>query len=137
VSVDAAKARRLVQLKDEKNRAEKVAEAAARAYRDAEADFWLDLEDGSDKTITKDLGPPYGVVQFQRRETITGRVLNDEQAEKALEALGESEAILGPRSVRKKVLNEKVRRWIESGQPLPEGVDFNTRRYVTVTKKGS
>lgn len=136
MSVTVAQARRLVELKDEKVALQQKADDAERKYRDAEAQFWLDMEEGSDPTVTKDLGPPYGRVQFQRRETITGRVLNDEAAEEALRAMGLEDAILGPRKVRQKVLSEHVKTWLESGAPLPEGVDFNARRYVTVSKKG-
>lgn len=131
-----AKGRRLVDLKDEKTRLEKAAESAAREYREAEADFWLDLEDGGTKTVTVELGEGYGTVQFQRRETITGRVINDEAAAAALAEAGLGDAVLGPRKVRQKVLSEYVRSRLESGQPLWEGVDFSARRYVTVTKKG-
>lgn len=137
MSASVQKARRLVDLKDRKAKLEREAEAAAQEYREAEADFWMDLEEGGAKTITLELGEPYGTVQFQRRETITGRVLNDEAASEALEAMGLGEAVLGPRKVRQKVLSEHVRDWLQSGQPLPEGVDFSARRYVTVTRKGS
>lgn len=138
MSVTVAQARRLVELKDEMNDKGTIADKAAKAYRTAEEQFWLDLDEDEAKTstITLDLGKPFGKVQFQKRETITGRVLSDDEAVEALKALGLEDEILGGRQIRKGVLNEHVRQWLRSGMPLPEGVDFNAKRYVTVSKKG-
>lgn len=136
MTISVAKGRRLMELKAEKERTAKAAEAAERTYRSAESDFWMDLDEEGDLTVKKDLGEPYGVVTFQKRQTITGRILNDEEAEAALAALGEEDAILGPRKPRGKVLNELVRSRLESGQPLPDGIDFNTRRFITATRRG-
>jgi hypothetical protein len=45
--------------------------------------------------------------------------------------------MLGVPEIRKRALNEEVRDRLQRGEALPEGVDFNARRYITVTRKGS
>lgn len=127
--------RRLVDLKDRMNAAKITAENAERAYREAEKAFWQDLADemGNVKKFAADLGPGYGTIEFQRRETITSRILDEEAAAEALEELGHGD-ILG-RKIPKIVLNELVRDWIKSGEPLPPGVDFHARRYIAVSRK--
>lgn len=128
-------ARELVDLKEEKNRLEIAAETAARKYRDAEETFWQHLADeqGNMKKFASDLGPGYGTIEFQRRETITSRVLDEDAAATALEELGHGD-IIG-RKIPKKPLNDLVRGLMKSGEPLPEGVDFHARRYVSVSRK--
>lgn len=134
VTLDKAKARRLVDLKKRKNAAEKDAKAADKAYRKAERDFWIDLEESDMTTFPIDLGEGYGKITFQRRETNRGVILDPARAEEALTAMGLDDAILAEtHNIRQKVLNEHVRDWIKSGAQLPEGIDFSTSRYVTVT----
>jgi hypothetical protein len=133
-----SRARRLVDLKDEKNRLEKDAERAARAYSEEEQAFWMELSDelGDIKTVTLDLGEGYGTVQLQRRETITARIVDKEAAVESLEAAGLGQGMLGVPEIRKRALNEEVRDRLQRGEALPDGVDFNARRYITVTRKG-
>lgn len=134
-----SRARRLVDLKDEKNKLEKEAERAARAYAEDEREFWAELADelGDIKTVTLDLGEGYGTVQLQRRETITARIVDKEAAVVSLEEAGLGPGMLGVPEIRKRALNEEVRDRLQRGEALPEGVDFNARRYITVTRKGS
>lgn len=132
------RARRLVDLKDEKNWKEKEADQAARAYAEEEQAFWMELADelGDIKTVTLDLGEGYGTVQLQRRETITARIVDKETAVESLEAAGLGQGMLGAPEIRKRALNEEVRDRLQRGEALPDGVDFNARRYITVTRKG-
>jgi hypothetical protein len=131
----ATQGRRFVDLKDKRDQLKIEFEAAEKKFRDAEAAFWQAIDASEQKSAHFDLGPGYGEVQFTRRETITSTVLNPEEAAKALEEAGLADAILGSPAVRKKVLNEYVRDWIKSGQPMPKGIDFHARRYLTTTKK--
>ena len=131
----STKARRFMDIKEKRDRLKIEYEEADRKFRDAEAALWLAIDESEQKSGTWDLGDGYGEVQFTRRETTTSTVLNAEEAEKALEAEGLADAILGPRAVRKKVLNEHVRDLLKTGQPLPQGIDFHKRRYLTTTKK--
>lgn len=130
----ATKARRFVDLKREKDKTEKAFEKAKAAFKVAEADLWTAIEASEQKSGTFDLGPGYGVVQLTRRETTTSTVLNIDEAEKALAAMGLDDAVIKS-DVRKKVLNEYVRDWLKAGQPLPRGIDFHKRRYLTTTMK--
>lgn len=138
MSLDSTKARRLVDKKTEMQRLDREYEEAKREYKAAEQDFWMDMEEGDDTTFSKDLGEGYGKVTFSKRETITGRILDKEAAEASLREMGLDEAVLQPHhEVRKKVLNEHVNSWLKEGSPLPKGIDFIARRYITVTKKGA
>jgi hypothetical protein len=131
------KARELLDLKAEHERARIAYENAKREHKAAEAEFWHELdEDLGVKTVTLELGEPHGTVALGRRETVKGRVIDAETAVKALRAAGLGEAVLKDiPQVRQKVLNEHVRDLLKSGAQLPEGVDFMTTRYIQVTKK--
>lgn len=129
------RARRLVDLKDDRNEKQIAFESAEKAYRDEEKNFWQDLKDemGNVKKFAADLGPGYGTIEFQRRETVTSRVLDEATAAAALEEMGHGE-ILGTK-IPKKPLNDLVRNAVKAGQPLPEGVDSHIRRYIAVSRK--
>jgi hypothetical protein len=131
------KAAELIELKREKDRLKIAFEDAKRAYTAAERDLWHHLdEDLGVKTITLELGEPHGTIQLQRRETIKGRVIDDEAAVAALREMGLGEAVLKDiPQVRQKVLNEHVRDILKSGGDLPEGVDFVPTRYISVSKR--
>lgn len=135
--IDTA-ARQLVDLKEDMERTAKVAEAAKKAYTDAERAFWEAMEEdlGKMKVFTSDLGEGYGDVQFQRSSTTTSTILDEEKALAALEAEGLGDACIGGRKIHKRVLNEEVRSRLERQQPLPPGIDFHTKRYITITRKG-
>ena len=130
-----SRAARLVVLKDDMTRARHNAEKAEKAYRDAERDLWIELEDAGMKTGKFDLGDGQEV-SLQRRETITSRVIDEDEAVAALEAEGLADELLGNPQIRKRVLNEVTRNRLQAGQPLIPGTDFYPRRYLTVTKKG-
>lgn len=129
------RARRLVTLKDRMNETKITFEAAERAYRDEEKDFWQALKDelGNVKKFSADLGPGFGNIELQRRETITSRILDVDEAAAALEEMGMGD-IVG-KSIPKKPLNDLVRERTKSGQPLPDGVDSHVRRYIAVSRK--
>ncbi len=129
------KARRFVKAKEKRDKLKLELESVEKEFRDLEADLWQAIEASEQKSGTWDLGPGYGTVQLTRRETTTATVLSPEEAAEALEKMGLAEAVLGSPAVRKKVLNEYVRDWLKSGQPLPKGIDFHKRRYLTTTKK--
>lgn len=129
----ATKARRFVDAKRKKDKLGIAFDKAEAEFKRLQAELWVAIEATEQKSGTWDLGPGYGTVQLTRRATTTGIVLNKEEAEKALEELGEE--FLGNREVRKKVLNDHLRDCLKTGKPLPKGVDFNTRRYLTTTIK--
>ena len=133
----ATKARDLVAARERRDETAKIAEAAERAYREKEDAFWESLDDEEQTTAVFDLGDGVGRVQFQKRETITSRVISgmeDDLREWAREN-GYEDAIFGEPRIHKRVTNEYVRDWLQAGQPLPPGLDFVARRYVTITRK--
>lgn len=133
-----AKARELLDLKAEHERHRIAYENAKREHRAAEAEFWHELdEELGVKTVTLELGDPHGTVALGRRETVKGRIIDEETAIKSLREAGLADGILKDvPQVRQKVLNEHVRDILKSSTgTLPEGVDFTTTRYIQVTKK--
>jgi hypothetical protein len=92
------------------------------------------LEDLGMKTATLELGTGYGTVQVGRRQTIRSRVFDMEKALAWLSAHGRREEMTRD-EVRKAPMNELVRECLETGQPLPEGVDYTTTPFVQVTRK--
>ncbi len=134
-----AKARELLELKEKHSRLKAESEKATREFREVEADFWDELDESGLRGAPLDLGEPYGSVTLTRRETIKGRVIDEETAIESLKDMGLSDAVLKPiPQVRQKVLNEHVRDILKSATgKLPDGVDFVKTRYIQVTKKGS
>lgn len=104
-------------------------------FKAAQEDFWDTLDDLGMTTFTADLGPGFGSVQFQKRETIRGIVKDQDRAVAAIEEAGLSDELLGNKTIRQKVLSEYMRDWLASGQAIPEGLDFNPTRYVSITRK--
>jgi len=128
-------ARYLVTRREAFEKAEKEAKRLKDEYKETQADFWETMDDQGLTTFTADLGPGFGKVQFQKRETIRGVVKDADKAAAAIKELGLELELLGAPKVHQKVLSEHVRDWLQSGQALPEGIDFNPTRYVSVTRK--
>lgn len=131
----ATRARRLVDLRRKRDATAKAASTAEKKYDEAEKDFWESLDDEEQSSVTLELGDGYGKVQLVRRETVTARVIDEDAAVAALEDEGLAEGFLGGPKIRKKALNEHVRDLLQSQQALPDGVDFNARRYIAITFK--
>lgn len=131
------RARRLLELRREKDATEKVADTARKRYLDEEREFWMDLYDELDdtKSITLNLGEGYGTHTFTRRETTTATITNEAEAVAALEAEGYGDAALGDRKIRKRVVNELIRDMEKSGQSFPAGLDIHKKRYIQISRK--
>lgn len=127
--------RAIVTRREARDKAKKEWERLKTEFEETQADFWDLLDDEGITTITLDLGPGFGKVQFQKRETVKGIVKDPAKAEAAVEEAGLEAELLGERKVRQKVLSEYMRDWIASGQPIPEGLDFTATRYVSITRK--
>lgn len=132
------KARQLIDARKDAKAKETVADKA-KAERDRiELELWdaLRQEHGANiSTITMDLGEGYGVVQLQRRETITAEILNKDVAAESLEQLGLAPGMLGEPTIRKKPLNQHVKELKEAGQQPPDGIGIRSKKYITVTFK--
>lgn len=94
------------------------------------------MQDLGLKTTTIDLGPGYGTVQLGRRETIRSRIIDLDTALDAFEREARTDEITKT-DVRKAVLNELVRERLETGQKLPDGVDFTRTPFIQVTRRKS
>lgn len=134
------KLRRFVELRDDRDISKTAADRTEEAYREAEGELWEEINDSDQTpksgTIKVNLGEPYGEIQFGRRETIYGRVLDYDEALEWLNATARTDEFTQPRIVKSRV-NEIVRERYEEGQPMPPGLDFIPRRYVAVTRSKS
>jgi len=128
-------ARKLVDKKEAKDRTASAAKKAEEEFKSVQELIWDHMDDQGLTTLTIDLGDPYGKVQFQKRETIRGIVKDPVKAAESLKALGLEDALLGEPKVHQRALSEHVRDWLASGQTIPDGIDFNPTRYVSVTRK--
>lgn len=128
-------ARYLITRRKAYEEAKKKTDKLEKEYKETQADFWETLDDQGMTTFTADLGPGFGKIQFQKRETIRGVVKDPEKAAASLKEAGLDAELLGAPKVHQRALSEHVRDWLQSGQALPEGIDFNPTRYVSVTRK--
>lgn len=126
-----------MELREARDTTKKAAETAETNYRSAEADLFERLDDGPVKRLNNvDLGEPWGKVSFGARETHYGRVIKGMESE-AIDyytRTNQLQAMTEPKLVSKR-LNEEVRAKLESGEAMPPGIDFYTRRGVTITRQ--
>ena len=129
-----SKLRRFLELRDARDTTKVAAEQAEEDYRHAEAELWDNLDESAVKGgIKVDLGEPWGVVRFSPRETFYGRVLDSDAALDYFEQTAQVDEFTKPKIVAARV-NELVRERIESGQPMPDGIDWYARRFVAITR---
>jgi hypothetical protein len=127
--------RRLVELREKRDQDKKAAERSEKAYREAEAEIWEELEESPVKgTVRIDLGDDLGVVTFQPKETYYGRVINQNDALDYFEERALMDEFTTPKIVMARV-NEQVRQCIEQGDPIPPGLDYYAKRYISISKK--
>jgi hypothetical protein len=130
-----SKFRRLVELREKRDSTKLAAENAEKEYREYEAELWDELDDSPLKgTIKLDLGPPYGEVKFGPRETFYGRVLDKEAALDYFENRALMDEYTEPKIAMSRV-NELVRECLEQKRPIPEGLDFYAKRYISISHK--
>lgn len=129
------KARRLVELRDQRDADKRTAEKSEREYREYEQEFWQAIEESPyDGTVPLDLGPEVGSVRLSQRETYFGRLLDADKAQDYFESRAMADEMFEPK-VAKRRLNEFVRECLDNGTPLPEGVDFYAQRGITITRQ--
>lgn len=127
--------RRLIQKREKLDAAERAAKAAKDEHDQAQAALWDKMDDEKRTTDTLDLGEPYGKVQFQKRETIRGNILDKTRAIQAIKDEHLDDSLLEAFTIRRKPLNDLIKARLRSQQPLPNGVDFSTTRYVTISRR--
>jgi hypothetical protein len=128
-------ARALVTRRDKRDQLKRDYDNAKADFEGVQADIWEHMEEQKITTLTLDLGEGFGKVQFQKRETIRGIIKDPDKAVKSIEAAGLGDALLGERRIIQKALSENMRDWLASGQQIPEGLDFNPTRYVSISRK--
>lgn len=132
--------RRLMELREASDEADKEAKRTKAAYREAEAELFDQLTDPDTGAIGRlpnvDLGPPFGRVSFGARETYYGRIIpgKEQEALEFYKSRGQMEEVAQPKFVMKRI-NEEVREAIEQGRPMPPGIDFYANRGVTITRQ--
>lgn len=131
-----AKCRRFVEARQKRDRAKAAAKEAEDDYRELEAEVhdMLTPEDPLAKAtaVKVPLGEPWGTVTFQPRATDYARIIDDEKAVEWAEGRALIDEFTAPKFVMAR-LNEEVREARDEGKPLPDGVDFYTKRFVTIT----
>jgi hypothetical protein len=132
---DIAQLRRLMELRETRDEAKKALELAEKEYREAEADLYEQLADGPVTRLPNvDLGPPWGKVSFQARETYYGRVIDEDAALEYFEQRAMADEVSRPKFTMKRI-NEVVRDCIEQGVTPPPGLDFYANRGITITRQ--
>lgn len=132
-----AKLRRLMEARQKRDESKAQAEVDEKEYREIEADVFEALDEGPvDRLNNIDLGEPWGKVSFQARETTYGRVIDEDQAQEHFEQRQMVEEVSQPKFVMARI-NELVRAADESGDPMPPGLDFYKRRFVSITRQKS
>lgn len=136
-SEDIARLRRLMELRERRDRLDRELKEAKEEYSEAELELFEILDDGPVRRLNNvDLGPPWGKVSFGARETHYGRIIPgaEEQALEHYEQRAMVDQVTAPKFVMKRI-NEEVRDCIEQNKPMPPGIDYFTRRGVTITRQ--
>lgn len=129
------KLRRFVEARTVRDETKVASERAEKVYRAQEAELWDELADSPiEGAIKVNLGPPYGVVTFQPKETYYGRILDEEKALEYFEQTAQVDEFTKPKIVKSR-LNELVRQCLEAEKSPPAGIDFYASRYVSISKK--
>lgn len=134
-----AKVRGFMQLREERDAAALEAKRLEDEYRELEAEVWDELAPDMEAADQKlhahkvPLGSPYGTVTFEPRETIYGRIIDQEAAQDHYEGRALIDEVVAPKFVMKRI-NEDVRAAHEAGNPTPPGTDFYARRFVAIRR---
>lgn len=129
------KLRRFLEAREARDQAREALAKAEEEYRDLEAEvFDLMDENPIQGAIKLDLGEPFGVVSFQQRETVYGRIYDEDQAADYFEGRAMLDEVSKPKFVMSRI-NEEVRERLDNDEKLPPGVDYFARRYVSITRQ--
>lgn len=131
-----SKFRRLAELREQRDFDKAAAESSEKGYREYEAELLEAIDESALRgTIQFDFGGDLGVIKFQPRRTIYGRIIDKNAALDAFEEEALLDEMTAPK-IESRRLNEYVRDKVESHQELPDGIDYYERRYVTISRKG-
>lgn len=134
------KCRRFMELREKRDSLKEAYDAAKEEYAEMEAEVWEELapDDPNDPdyklTAHKvPLGAPWGTITFQPRETIYGKIIDDDAALEYYEKRAMADDVTAPKFVMARI-NEEVREKHENNTAMPPGVDYYPKRYVSVTR---
>jgi hypothetical protein len=129
----ASKLRLLVEKKRKRDELKTALKAAEEDFRNYESEVHDELTEGPQRGSRRyDLGGDIGEVVFTPQEKFFGRVIDKDAAvahfrAKSMEAETTEVKLSGAR------INEIVNECIDEGKPLPPGIDFYPKRYITVS----
>ena len=104
-------------------------------FRACEADVFEALEDSDVQgTVKVDLGSPWGTVSFRTRQTLFGRIIDEDAALRYFEGRAMIDEVSAPKFVKRRI-NEIVRDHHEQGMDMPPGIDYYPQRGVTITRQ--
>lgn len=127
--------RRLMEARVKRDNSKAAAKKAEEEYREVEAEVWEGLEEAmGHKTLPVDLGEPFGLVKFAANETIYAKVIDQDKALEHYENRAMIEQVSAPKFVMAR-LSEEVRECYDQGKPMPPGLDFSPKRYITITQQ--
>jgi hypothetical protein len=130
-----SKFQRLLELRETRDIDKARAKKSEEAYREAELELYEELKDsGMRGRIGFDFGGDLGRASFNLRTTHYGRIVDKEAALKSLKASGDYDVIYTD-SIREGRLNSLVNTRLETRKDLPDGVDFYTKRGITISRK--
>jgi hypothetical protein len=127
-------ARKLLKLRADNDKKQKAAKKSKVKLDAQQRVVYEMMEAEGQKTVTLELGGEYGTISLGRRKKTFARVLNIDELLASLRAEGREEETI-KHDVRKAPLNELVKERLETGQPMPKGLDFSDTPYIQVTKK--
>ena len=130
----ASRVRRLVELRTAKEQAETAAKAAKKEFEEFQRDFLEEYKNSPLKgSINIEIDDETSV-RITPRETKYGRILDYDKAKKYFEERNKVDEYMRD-DFRMGRIHEIVREHIEQRKPLPEGLDFYTKEYFTITIK--
>lgn len=133
-----AKVRRFMEARERRDEDAEKAKKSEKDYRELEAEVWEELAPAPEAQDQKlhshkvPLGDPYGTVTFEPRETIYGRIIDQELAMGHYENRALVDEVTAPKFVGARV-NEEVREAYEKGT-MPPGHDFYAKRFVAIRR---
>lgn len=128
--------RRLLAAREKHAKLDKQTKAAKEKLDAAEIEVHEAFEaDGVKGQLKIDVGEPWGVVAFQPGQTIYANVYDPEAYEKWVRKNRRGRELLGEPQVRKKPLNQLIRRMLQQRGRMPDGVEHRRTRYITVTRQ--
>lgn len=130
-----SRAKHLVKLRVARDETKAAATKAKEEFDQYQAEFLDEYRRSPLKgSIKVELGDDLGVVQLVPRATKFGRVLDYDKARAYFKSRNKDNEYV-KEEFRMGRLHELVREHIEQNKPLPDGIDFYTKEFFTITFK--